>query len=174
MRGSGDDAAAFADVYDQHRHGVHAFCLAKTSDPEAARDLLQETFLRLWRRFDEIGPLHEARQRAWLFTVARNLITDRYRSRATHQAALAALARDPVQAGHREPDPAQPVEARAQLARLQRAIDELPDEQRVILHLASVADMTSRQIGEALGLPPGTVRYKLHQARTRLAGQLEG
>jgi RNA polymerase sigma-70 factor, ECF subfamily len=174
MRGSRDDATAFADVFERHRHGVHAFLLGKTSDPEAARDLLQETFLRLWRQFDELAGLDEERQRAWLFTVARNLVVDRYRSRATQQSTLAALARESERAGNPEPDPAEPVVARDELALLKQAIDDLPEEERVILSMVVVGGMTSQQVGAALALPPGTVRYRLHQARARLARRLEG
>jgi RNA polymerase sigma-70 factor (ECF subfamily) len=75
MRASGDDEAAFAQLFEQDRHAVHAFLLGKTSDPEAARDLLQETFLRLWRRLDEVAPLADGRQRAWLLHVAWLLYT---------------------------------------------------------------------------------------------------
>jgi RNA polymerase sigma-70 factor, ECF subfamily len=174
MSGSRDDATAFADVFERHRHGVHAFLLGKTSDPEAARDLLQEAFLRLWRRFDELAAFDEGRQRAWLFTVARNLVIDRYRARATQQTTLEAMARESERARNPEPDPAEPVAAREELASLQRAIDELPEEQRVILSMVAVGGMTSQQVGEALTLPPGTVRYRLHQARARLASQMEG
>jgi RNA polymerase sigma-70 factor, ECF subfamily len=56
---------------------------------------------------------------------------------------------------------------------LQHAIRALPEEQRVILSMATVGEMTSNQIGDALGQPAGTVRYKLSQARRRLALDLE-
>jgi RNA polymerase sigma-70 factor, ECF subfamily len=174
MSASSDDEAAFVDLYEQHRRGVHAFLVAKTSDPEAARDLLQETFLRLWRRLDEVVGLDQGRQRAWLFTVARNLVIDRYRSRATRDATVAALARQTRGAQACAPDAAQRVELRDQLAMLEQAIAVLPEEQRVILTMTAVAGMTSQQVGQALGLPPGTVRYRLHQARTRLARRLRG
>jgi RNA polymerase sigma-70 factor, ECF subfamily len=174
MRADSDDEAAFADVFDRHRDAVHAFLLGKTSDPEAARDLLQETFLRLWRRFGEVAALADARQRAWLLTVARNLVIDRYRASATRQATAGALAHEAERSGKRHPDPAESVEQRDQLAALQRAIAELPEDQRVILTMTAVGEMASHEVGEALGLPAGTVRYKLSQARARLARQLKG
>jgi RNA polymerase sigma-70 factor, ECF subfamily len=174
MTASSDDDIAFAEVFERHRHSVHAYLLGKTSDPEDARDLLQETFLRLWRRFDEVAGLDEDRQRAWLFTVARNLAVDRYRARATRQSALAALADEAERSGTAHVDTADRAAARDDLARLQHAIAGLPEEQRVVLTMVAVAGMTSQQVGEALGVPPGTVRYQLHQARHRLARELEG
>ena len=79
MTPSRDDAAVFTRIFDQHRHAVHAYFLGRVADPELARDLLQETFLRVWRRLSEIAPLPGEQQRAWIFTVARNLAIDSYR-----------------------------------------------------------------------------------------------
>jgi RNA polymerase sigma-70 factor (ECF subfamily) len=59
------------------------------------------------------------------------------------------------------------------LAQLDAAIGELPEEQRVILSMATAGGLTSREIGEALGEPAGTVRYRLSQARKQLAAALD-
>jgi RNA polymerase sigma-70 factor (ECF subfamily) len=59
------------------------------------------------------------------------------------------------------------------LAQLDAAIRELPEEQRVILSMATAGGLTSREIGEALGEPAGTVRYRLSQARKQLAAALD-
>jgi len=168
-----DDAAVFTGIFDQHRHAVHAYFLGRVADPELARDLVQETFLRAWRRLPEIAPLAADRQRAWIFTVARNLAIDSYRAGAARQAAEAALRQ---QAGTMETAEAGPhlrAESRERLAQLDAAIRQLPDEQRLVLSMATAGGLTSRQIGEALGEPPGTVRYRLSQARKQLAATLD-
>jgi RNA polymerase sigma-70 factor, ECF subfamily len=172
---STDDEAAFTELYEQHRRGIHAFLLARTSEPEAARDLLQEVFLRLWRRFGEVAGLEPDRRGAWLYTVARNLVIDRYRSDATRRATIAAIADDaaPPAAGWVD-DAVEVVVAREQLAALQDAIAALPDDQRTVLTMSVVGGMTSQQIGDALDLPAGTVRYRLHRARTQLTDHLGG
>jgi RNA polymerase sigma-70 factor, ECF subfamily len=172
MTTSSDDRAAFSELFERHRHGIHAYLLGRTSDAEAASDLLQETFLRAWRAVGQLTPLESDRQRAWLFTVARNLVVDRYRQRATRHATITALVHE--HDGEEDSDTAEQVVARDQLAQLDRALAALPDRQRTILTMATVADMTSREIGEALDLPAGTVRYELHQTRARLARQLKG
>ena len=59
------------------------------------------------------------------------------------------------------------------LARLEAAIGQLPEDQRVALSMTTAGRMTSRQIGEALGEPAGTVRYRLSQARKQLAAALD-
>jgi RNA polymerase sigma-70 factor (ECF subfamily) len=64
-------------------------------------------------------------------------------------------------------------ESRERLAQVDAAIRRLPEEQRVILSMATAGGLTSRQIGEALGEPAGTVRYRLSQARKQLAAALD-
>lgn len=166
------DEATFAAIFERHRDGVYAYLLGRLGDPEPARDLLQETFLRAWRRLTELVEMDPDRLRAWLFTVARNLVTDTYRARATRDAtwdALRATARPSAPEGER-PD------ARAETAELVgevgAAVRALPEDLRVILAMHAVAGMTSAQIGAALGQPAGTIRYKLARARGRLAEAL--
>ena len=139
---------------------MYAYLLGRLSDPELARDLLQETFLRVWRRLSELAPLPDAQQRAWIFTVARNLAIDSYRASAATQPTTVA-------------GPHQHAEFNERLAQLDAAIRHLPEEQRVILSMATAGGLTSRQIGEALGEPAGTIRYRLSQARKQLAGALD-
>jgi RNA polymerase sigma-70 factor (ECF subfamily) len=173
MSPSRDDAAVFTRIFDEHRNAVHAYFLGRVSDPELARDLVQETFLRAWRRLSEIAPLPADKQRAWIFTVARNLAVDSYRAGAARRAAEAALR---SQAATQETTVAGPhlqAESRQRLAQLDAAIGRLPEEQRVILSMVTVGGLTSRQIGEALGEPAGTVRYRLSQAGKQLAAVLD-
>lgn len=173
-----DDEVGFSELFERHRHGVHAFLRGRLGDPEAARDLLQETFLRLWRRYDEVAALDDGRQRAWLYTVARNLVVDRYRSDATRRNTVTALAGEAELGGEaglgvETTDLDERVHLREQVDRLDAAIARLPEDQRVVLTMTAVAGMSSREIGDALDLPAGTVRSRLHQARTRLAATLE-
>jgi RNA polymerase sigma-70 factor, ECF subfamily len=169
-----DDEATFTAAFERHHQGVHALLLARTSDPEAARDLLQETFLRLWRRFDETDGWDDGRLRGWLLTVARNLVVDRHRAESTRRGTVRALERETPRSEGRGRDAADHVVDRDQLVRLERAIAELPDDLREVLTMSTVGGMTSQEAGEALGLPAGTVRYRLHRARARLAAELEG
>jgi RNA polymerase sigma-70 factor, ECF subfamily len=173
MPPSRDDAAVFTRIFQQHRHAVHAYFLGRVADPELARDLLQETFLRAWRRLSEIAPLPGEQQRAWLFTVARNLAIDSYRASAARQAAEAALRQAATTQQTTVAGPHAQAELGERLAQLDAAIRRLPEELRVILAMATAGGLTSRQIGEALGEPAGTVRYRLSQARKQLAAELD-
>jgi RNA polymerase sigma-70 factor (ECF subfamily) len=168
-----DDAAVFTRIFDEHRNAVHAYFLGRVAEPELARDLVQETFLRAWRRLSELAPLPADSQRAWIFTVARNLAIDSYRAGAARQAAEAALRHQAATEEATVAGPHLEAESRERLAQVDAAIRRLPEEQRVILSMATAGGLTSREIGEALGEPAGTVRYRLSQARKQLAAALD-
>jgi len=162
----------FDDLYDAHQRTLHAFFLGRTSDRELALDLLQELFLRVWRSIQVLQALPAERRHYWLYSVARNLVVDTYRSRGAGQAAVERLQR------LTPPSVAEPPEASViddeQRARVDAAVATLPDDLRVVLVLQVLGERTSAEIGEILGRPPGTVRYQLAQARRRLASVLEG
>jgi RNA polymerase sigma-70 factor, ECF subfamily len=168
-----DEAAkVFTEIFEEHHAAVHAYLVGRVGEPELARDLLQETFLRVWRRLDDLRELPPPRRLAWIFTAARNLVTDTYRARATREAttqAWGALALDIA-------PPADQPDARAErnelVIEVGAAVRTLSEELRVILAMHAVGELTSAQIGAALGQPAGTVRYKLALARRAVAAAL--
>jgi RNA polymerase sigma-70 factor (ECF subfamily) len=83
MPGAADRLQSFDSLYAAHTRALHDYFLGRTGDPELARDLLQEACIRLWPSLDSVGAMPVERQRAWIFTVARNFVVDHYRSRAT-------------------------------------------------------------------------------------------
>jgi RNA polymerase sigma-70 factor (ECF subfamily) len=165
--------ALFDSLYREHYQPVFAYLLGRTGDREAATDLLQETFLRVWQRIAHLCALPDDQRRYWLFAVARSRVSDHHRRRAVRARYTAALP-DTLQVGSCASDPARVVAARETEAALDRAIAGLPDDQRTVLTLHLMTEMTSAQVGQALGRPAGTVRYQLAQARRRLAMALEG
>lgn len=163
--------AGFDLLYDRHLQAVHAYLLARTRDREAAQDLVQETFLRAWRNLAEVAALEVPRQRAWLVTVARNLVIDRSRRVRSERAAVERVGRAPAPGD--PPDPARQAELARDVAAVDRAIAALPEDQRVLLSLQVMGGLTSAEIGELLEEPAGTVRWKLNQARQQLRPALE-
>lgn len=167
-----DRDAGFDGLYDEHQRTLHAFLLGRTGDPELALDLLQEAFVRAWRNLDLLLALAPARQRAWLFSTARNLVIDQHRSRATRTAAQDALVAtiDPDDQLAEGPD--RVVERERELRLVDEAISRLPEQLRTVLVLQVLDQRTSAEIGELLDRPAGTVRYQISQARKRLAEEL--
>ncbi len=177
------DATAFFDaVYDQHRQSMYAFFFGHTGDEAAAADLLQEVFLRAWRNVNALQGMPQDQQRYWLFGVGRNQLTDYYRRQARANAAEQSLelsesadAPDPDEIHLVSAEPALDVqvEQRETMQRLNRAIAKLPQQLRAVLTMHVLGELNSAEIGEALDIPAGTVRYQLSEARKRLAVELQ-
>jgi RNA polymerase sigma-70 factor, ECF subfamily len=122
-----------------------------------------------WQRLEELTGRLADGQRAWIFTVARNLSIDAHRLERTRAGTEAALGREPMSA----PPPASTaVIAAERTAVVGEAIRRLPEQQRTTLALAAAGGLTSAEIATALGVPAGTVRYRLSLARRALAEAL--
>lgn len=167
-----DSEGAFDRIFAAHREPVFAYLVGRTGDREEALDLLQETFLRGWRSLPTLEGLEPGRQRAWLFTVARNLVTDAWRGRTVRAQAVAELARGEDGVAPAGEEPAARAESRERMERLRAAIRDLPEDWRVPLVMQTVGGLNSTEISRLLGDPPGTIRYRLSMARGRLAERL--
>jgi RNA polymerase sigma-70 factor (ECF subfamily) len=164
--------ASFDALYAAHQQTLHAYFLGKTNDAELALDLLQDAFVRVWRNLATLEAVSPERQRAWLFSVARNLVIDQYRTRATRRATGEALARAAHATETTSPAADIGLVERERLESLDGAIHKLPEDLRVVLVLQVVGERNSTELGELLGRPPGTVRYQLAEARRRVAREL--
>ena len=162
--------AEFRRLYEAHRTAVHAYFTGRTGDPHWAADLMQDVFLRVWRNLEKLTGLPEDRQRAWIFTVARNLSVDAHRRQQTQLGAERALSGEPAQPSR---SASTAVIAAERVAVAGEAIRRLPESQRVVLTMAAVSGMTSAELAIALGVPAGTVRYRLSLARRAVAVALE-
>ena len=168
-----DREAEFRRLYEANRVAVHAYFAGRVGDRQLAADLMQEVFLRAWQRLDQVAVMPADGQRGWLFTVARNLSVDAARHQRTVDDAQRALEREPAVrlAGASAPASAA-VLAAERASVVAAAIATLPQQQRETLALAAAGDLTSAEIGAALGIPAGTVRYRLSHARRALAEAL--
>jgi RNA polymerase sigma-70 factor (ECF subfamily) len=164
-----DREAEFRELYEAHRASVHAYFVGRTGDRWLAADLMQEVFMRVWQRLPELVGRSADGQRAWIFTVARNLAVDTYRHERIRAGAEAALGHEPTEV----PPPASaPVIAAERVAVVGEAIRQLPEEQRMALTMAAAGGLTSAQIATAFAVPAGTVRYRLSRARRTLGAAL--
>lgn len=164
-----DPQSEFRGVYDAHRTALHAYFLGRSADPGAAADLTQELFLRAWQHLPALLDRDHHGQRAWLFTVARNLVIDTGRRAAGRQRAEAAVFAEPAPVA---PAASERAIAGDQLTIVADAVHALPDDLRLVLTMAAAGDQTSVEIGKALGIPAGTARYRLSKARAAVAAAL--
>lgn len=140
---------------------LRRYAYALLRDRETADDLVQDTLERAvagWSRRRTDGDL-----RAWLFTIERNLFLQavRRRRRAGRPVGLEALDDVPLAAC---PDAETALQARDVLA----GLDALPEEQRSVLLLVAVEDLSYADAAAVLGVPVGTVMSRLSRARERL------
>ena len=156
--------AAFQALYDRHHRSVFGFLLRSLGERPAAEDLLQETFLRVFAHREEYRPT--AAFKAWLFTIARNLLIDHLRqwSRSPDLESLENL--EPLLDA--AATPLQQAEARELGERLQAAVLRLPPSQREVLLLSRFVGLSDAEIADITGGSPGTVRVTLHRALRRV------
>lgn len=145
-------------LYDEHAAAIWRYALRLTGDRARAEDVVQETLLRAWRH-PEVTDDAERSARAWLFTVARNLIIDERRS-ARYRSESATP--DLEQVGDR----AAPDEVDSALDRLllTTALSQLSEEHRAVIRRSYYQGWTTAQIAEDLGIAEGTVKSRLHYA----------
>lgn len=160
------DRQAFGILVRRYQRRVFALGLRHFREKADAEDLVQETFLRAWRaldRFDETRPFAP-----WLFRIARNWSLTQLETRKRR--GDAELGDEIAWSG---PSPDEDAERRRLRADVNRAVGELPEEQRVILHLRVAEGMSYREIADTLEVPIGTVMSRLARARETLRGKVE-
>jgi RNA polymerase sigma-70 factor, ECF subfamily len=173
-----DREAEFRRLYEAHRAAVHAYFTGRSGDPQSAADLMQDVFLRVWQHLEKLTEMPDDRQRAWIFTVARNLSVDAHRHRQAQAGAEQALAHEPARPPHSAGAAASTaagsaVIAAERVAVVGEAIRRLPEPQRVTLTMAAAGGMTSAELAAVLGVAAGTVRYRLSLARRAVAEALD-
>jgi RNA polymerase sigma-70 factor (ECF subfamily) len=158
------DEDAFRVFYEQTARGLWAYLSRATGDPEAANDLLQETYYRLLRATVTFET--EAHRRHYLFRIAANLLRDR-RRRPLREVALP----DPgdERAGMSENSLPAAVAARRDV---RRALEALRPRDRDLLWFAYAQGMTHSEIAASLGVKSGSVRLLLFRARAKLLALL--
>jgi len=156
--------AAFQTLYDRHHRGVFSFLLRSLGDRQAAEDLLQETFLRVFGHREDYRPT--AAFRTWLFTIARNLLIDHLRQRSGSPGLESLENLEPLLDA--AATPLQQAEARELGERLQAAVLRLPPSQREVLLLSRFVGLSDAEIADMIGGSPGTVRVTLHRALRRV------
>ena len=153
-----NDSQAFATLYDRHSRAAYSLAYRMMGEKQAAEDLLQDAFLKLWQAAESYRA-ERGSVRTWLLTIVHNRGIDQLRSlgsrRRTQEKIEATAPRS------------QPSEAFAQsLGNSQReqvreALKSLPSEQLKVLELAYFSGYTHVEIAEFLELPLGTVKGRM-------------
>ena len=167
------DEQAMADLYDHYSRGVYALALRIVRQPNVAEEIVQETFVRVWRA----APSYEggASCEGWLYRIARNMCLDQLRRQRARPEIEDTMESD---SEHENPiesiadaaaDVAEEAWERLRREQVRQALAALPPEQRVTLELAYFEGLTHREIAERLNEPLGTIKTRLRLGLQKLA-----
>lgn len=158
-------------IFERHFSAVFGFVGASTA-ADKADDIASEVFVRAFRDRDRYNPEYKS-AKPWLFGIAANLIADHYRSQARQSRAYRRVfARDAGDAGF-EDDVSGRVDAQAVSPLLHRAMGSLRSQERAVVTLFVLENMSYTEVAAALEIPEGTVRSRLSRARRRLRNLIE-
>lgn len=171
------DEKAYRELVERYQRQVYSLVLRMVRQSQDAEDLTQETFVRMFRALDRYDPTRSFA--AWLFTIASRLSIDHLRRRKSRPMPL--VQREVGSLEEREieiPDPSiGPDEITShgeEEVRTRNLIDSLPPHYRIVVVLRHQQDLSYEEIAEALHLPLGTVKARIHRARALLKQRLEG
>ena len=167
---SSKDAERFTALFDSHFAPIHRF-LYRRVGRDAADELAAETFAVAFRRRHSYDPAR-AGVRPWLFGIATNLVRHHVRGERRRLLAYARTGVDPVFQLDMEAVDSR-VDAGALGPRLALGLASLRAAERDVLLLYAWADLGYEEIAQALSIPIGTVRSRLHRARRRVRELLE-
>lgn len=153
-------------LHDEHAGALFTFVLRYVQDREQARDVVQETLLRAWRHLDELDPARGS-TRSYLFTVARNLLTDQWRA---EQRRPRLVTDDAAVQAHPAPDE---LDDAVQGWLVADALERLTLEHRAVIEAMYYRGSSVASTAQELGLAPGTVKSRTYYAVRALRSVFE-
>jgi RNA polymerase sigma factor (sigma-70 family) len=167
---SAGDRKAFRRLFEHFAPRIKGLMLKAGCSSDEAEEIAQNTLIAVWRKAGQFDPA-TAGAAAWIFTIARNLRIDSFRSRARADR-LRGTSELPE-----TPDPAEPADAvmsRVQdAARINSAVKQLSMEQSMVVRLSFIEERPHPEIASLLGIPLGTVKSRIRLAMNRLRDILD-
>jgi len=160
-------SSEFAAIYTEHSRAIYYLALRFLGDPARAEDATHDVFLKAFRKLDQFRG--EASWRTWLYRIAINHCRNLLQS--WHDRHMFSNADDALweNAAARTDSPLRVLETKELGQRIQKALDDLPDEYRLLLLLVADEQLSYEQIGALTEQSSDAVRGKLHRARKAFA-----
>lgn len=170
------DERAYAEIVRRYQSQVYSVAMRMLRRPEDAEDVTQETFVRMFRALERYDPARPFA--AWLLTIATRLSIDqlrRRRGRPTRSLEVQPADDDAyeIEAEDPGPGPEELASHREEERRTEALIATLPPHYRIVVLLRHQKELSYEEIAEALQLPLGTVKARIHRARALLRERLE-
>ncbi|MFF6913781.1 sigma-70 family RNA polymerase sigma factor [Streptomyces sp. NPDC012466] len=160
------DQTALRTLYERHAAAMLRLIRRLTSEPAVAEEILQESWLAVWR--SAAGFRGESSVRSWLLGVARRQAHNQLRRSRPHLTDLAEAEHVP----HPDPGVEEQVMVAAERTELREAVRALPEHLREVLGLVLVEELAYPEVAAVLGIPVGTVKSRMSHARRRLGSML--
>jgi len=165
------DTRAFEVVFDRHSRAAYSLAFRVTGDATTANDVVQESFLSLWRTSGSYRP-ERGSLRAWLLSVVHNRAVDQVRRSLVHDRRRAQF--DGVEERREAPGRTDTEAIRRGEAESVRAVlGRLPADQLRVIELAYYGGFTQSQIAEMLEMPIGTVKSRMRLGLDKMRDGLE-
>jgi RNA polymerase sigma-70 factor (ECF subfamily) len=157
----------FADLYAEHSRAIYYLALRFLGDPQKAEDATHDVFLKAFRKMDQFRG--EASWRTWLYRIAINHC--RNLQQAWHDRHLFSNADEAIweNAAAKTDSPLRVLETKELGERIQKALDGLPEQYRLLLLLVADQELSYEQVAVLTEQSPDAVRGKLHRARKAFA-----
>ncbi|MCM2388007.1 RNA polymerase sigma factor [Streptomyces albipurpureus] len=166
-RGSAD---ALATLYDRHAGWLHIRLSRRCADPETVREVLQDTFVTVWR---SAGSHRGGAAGGWLWVIAARRLVDAGRARAKECPAVPTpVDTETSYAGEPAPSAEDRVLAGLEYGDVGAALDRISPELRDVLRATVIDGLTTRETARLLGIPEGTVKTRALRARRELRAAL--
>ncbi len=167
------EGAAWEEIVSLYGRRIFNLAYRFTSRVDAAEDLTQDVFVRIYRSLDQFDA-KQGNLQNWLMRLARNLIIDDYRrrERAPQDSHGEDLEDHTYHLRAANDSPQRALERRELGAQVQAGIDKLPSDLRVCVILRDIEELSYQEIVELLQIPEGTVKSRINRGRIELAKQL--
>jgi RNA polymerase sigma-70 factor (ECF subfamily) len=171
---------AFAKLVDKYNRRVYNLAYRLTSNPEKAKDIAQEAFIKVYRSLERYDPQYKFS--SWLLKTVSNLCIDYHRTRQTSTASLEVILASGAESAllsdaQLKTSTEEVIEERLEALELKQIISEgielLPVDYKSVLVLRHIQNLSYKEIAHILELPMGTIKARIFRARKLLKGFLE-
>ena len=164
------DGAAWEEIVQSYSRRIYNLAYRFTSRADAAEDLTQDVFIRIYRSLGQYDPKQGDLQN-WLMRLARNLIIDDYRKRqrTPHDSHAEDLADHTYHLHTSSSSVQREMERRELGAQVQAGIDKLSADLRTCVILRDIEELSYQEIVDLLRIPEGTVKSRINRGRIELA-----
>ncbi|GIP41403.1 ECF RNA polymerase sigma factor SigW [Paenibacillus sp. J31TS4] len=171
------DRSAFAELVDMYKDKIYHLAFRMLSQSQTAEDIVQETFLRVYRNLDRYD--ESQKFSTWIYRIATNLCIDQLRKRKPSYSPDAEM---PDGEGadwysllpSEEATPEDQIMLSETQLQIREAIQSLPEKYKSVVILRYLHDMSLQEIGDVLDMPVTTVKTRVHRGREFLRNKLDG